>query len=232
MIPQDGTCCPVVVVWARVASVCGLNWPGVVGAVAVAGLVPLAGTLALVSQESVLMWAQTHVGASYQVRAVSEVIGLARFPAAEGGTCPLETRYACAKWAGLEQWDQDVPLWWPWELHNGPAWLAFSAAGGALAGLVVAGYVAGSAGRVRRYRFVAASVAVGAGAGVVLMGLGRGTFGEFVSAGPWSAAAVGVGGLTAGGFPRAVRVWGQGARLVPAEPAGRGVSGCRAGGER
>jgi hypothetical protein len=64
-----------------------------------------------------------------------------RLPRAEGGVCDLATRYDCAARYGLAQHDEDVPVWRPWELHNGRARIAVNTAGAILLALTAAGAV-------------------------------------------------------------------------------------------
>jgi hypothetical protein len=96
------------------------------------------------------------------------------FPLAQGGACPLATRFDCARRYGIQQWDQDVPLLQPWWLHNGPAGIGFSSTAGALAGLTTAVTTIALGGRQeRRYRFTAQATASGAAGGLVAMDLIR-----------------------------------------------------------
>jgi hypothetical protein len=102
-----------------------------------------------------------------------------RLPRDQGGVCPLATRFGCARRYGLPQWDQDVPVWAPWDLHNGRAGTLVNAIGGALLGLTVAGAVTvfgGAARRPSRVRMLtrgAGAALSGAAAGVAVFTLGR-----------------------------------------------------------
>jgi hypothetical protein len=101
-----------------------------------------------------------------------------RLPRDQGGVCPLATRFGCADRYGLQQWDQDVPVWAPWYLHNGRAGMLVNAAGGALLGLTVAGAVTvmGGARRASRVRMLTRGTGAalsGAAAGMALFTLGR-----------------------------------------------------------
>jgi hypothetical protein len=143
-------------------------------------------------------WAWTHVGPDYShtpaERAAARVClvgtpaydldrcqtytestaagGLDRFPVEDGGTCRLHSRFGCARLNHLEQWDQDVPGWAPWWLHNGVPGLIASGLLGVLAGLacLVAAGVAGAGWRMRRW---VTWPAVGALVGAVVMDVVR-----------------------------------------------------------
>jgi hypothetical protein len=176
----------------------------VAGAVAGLAVAPLLGLCWALGDPAVSTWAWTtfgpdtyHSPAEIEADRVCDVLDTAHydqgrcvirlaaytdatarhFPRAEGGSCELASRFECARKYGIQQWDKDVPLLQPWWLHNGAAGLAFSAAGGGLVGLIVAGTAigmgGGPAGRIRRYRFVAGAAAAGAGAGAVWMDLDR-----------------------------------------------------------
>jgi hypothetical protein len=110
--------------------------------------------------------------------AEDDVTEARRTPRADGGVCPLATRLACARLYGLEPRDGDVPVWRPWDLHNGAAGTAFNAAAGAVLGLVVAGTAAALGGPRRRgwLRLLATgagSAVAGAVAAVTLFTLDR-----------------------------------------------------------
>jgi hypothetical protein len=104
-----------------------------------------------------------------------------RRPVAEGGVCPLASRFDCANRYGLEQHDVDVPLWLPWYLHNGPAGTGFTGTAGAVLGALVAAGIARLTRRptaVRWHHLVEAAVA-GALVGVAVFSLGRHTGAEY-----------------------------------------------------
>jgi hypothetical protein len=144
-------------------------------------------------------WAWTHVGPDYDHTAAdrtaaqvcmvgtaaydtdrcqayteaSSTSGLARFPVAQGGTCRLSTRFECARANHLEQWDQDVPWWAPWWLHNGVPGLAFSSLAGALAGLLMLATAIVVGGLAWSLRRLVVWPAIGAVVGAVAMDVVR-----------------------------------------------------------
>lgn len=103
---------------------------------------------------------------------------LQRTPTGQGGTCPLGTPFACARLYHLPPHDQDVPLWRPWSLRNGPAGTAFNATAGALLALTMSGAVhvmagPGSTSRRRSLAGHAEAAGWGAAAGVLTFTVGR-----------------------------------------------------------
>ena len=176
-----------------------LGWPHLIASIlglSLAALVPAAGWESA-QVEKAMTYARTHAGPDYvQTSATQQAAracetgmleysedacqrytmasagsGLARFPVEQGGSCTLHSRFDCAQAAGLEQWSQDVPLWRPWDLHNGRPGMWLNGLVGAFGALALAGVLSLlGASRVTWRRALVWPI-VGGLAGLVLMDL-------------------------------------------------------------